>query len=67
MRYLGTLMLLAGVGMLLFPSLWEGRGPFSAGISGGEAPFAAPGRSTLEPSDLLPPWRGPVRAPRNDG
>ena len=27
MRYLGTLMLLASVGMLLFPSLWEGRWP----------------------------------------
>lgn len=54
MRYLGTLMLLAGVGMLLFPSLWEGRLPFSPAT-----PQEPPGQSTLRADDLIPAWRGP--------
>jgi hypothetical protein len=54
MRYLGTLMLLAAVGMLLFPSLWEGRWPFTAAVS-----QASPGQSTLRADDLAPAWRGP--------
>jgi hypothetical protein len=55
MRYLGTLMLLASVGMLLFPSLWEGRLPFAPA-----APQQPAGQSTLQPDDLLPAWRGPT-------
>jgi hypothetical protein len=63
MRYLGTLMLLACVVMLLFPSFWEGRehaGP--DGEQAAEAPFE--GRSTLRKEDLIPEWRGP--RPRGD-
>jgi hypothetical protein len=54
MRYLGTLMLLAAVGMLLFPSLWEGRWPFTDAVS-----HQDPGQSTLRGDDLAPAWRGP--------
>jgi hypothetical protein len=63
MRYLGTLMLLASVVMLLFPSFWEGRehaGP--DGEQAEKAPFE--GRSTLRKEDLIPEWRGPP--PRSD-
>ena len=54
MRHLGTLMLLAAVCMLLFPSLWEGRWPSTAAISQSD-----PGQSTLRADDLIPTWRGP--------
>lgn len=54
MRYLGTLMLLAAVGMLLFPSLWEGRWPSAATAS-----HTDPGQSTLRAEDFVPAWRGP--------
>ena len=35
MRYLGTLMLLASVAMLLFPSFWEGRGALTPARAAG--------------------------------
>jgi hypothetical protein len=54
MRYLGTLMLLASVGMLLFPSLWEGRWTLTPA-----APQEPQGQSTLSADDLIPAWRGP--------
>lgn len=63
MRYLGTLMLLASVAMLLFPSFWEGRQSEPPEIGqAAEAPFE--GRSTLRKEDLIPEWRGP--RPRGD-
>jgi len=71
MRYLGTLMLLASVGMLLAPSLWEGRlalapsGP--AAVTGEAGPLTDTGTSTLKDSDFLPPWRGPAGRGEKDG
>lgn len=59
MRHLGTLMLLAAVGMLLIPGFWEGRLHLAPGAEQA-APFDPPGQSTLRPDDLLPPWRGPA-------
>jgi hypothetical protein len=67
MRYLGTLMLLASVGMLLFPSLWEGRLPLSAASSQAEEEGTGVGQSTLRPDDLLPAWRGPLPRGEKDG
>jgi hypothetical protein len=64
MRHLGTWMLLAAAGMLLFPSLWEGRLHIGPGAEQA-LPFDPPGQSTLRPDDLLPPWRGP--APKDNG
>jgi len=63
MRYLGTLMLLACVAMLLFPSLWERPGPSAPGVHHD----ASPGRSTLSEDDLIPPWRGPAPRGEKDG
>ena len=71
MRYLGTLMLLASVGMLLAPSLWEGRWPLAP--SGppavtGEAGLPPDlGQSTLRDGDLVPAWRGPAGRGDKDG
>jgi hypothetical protein len=64
MRYVGTLMVLAAVGMLLFPSLWEGRWPFTPGVS---QSVPDPGRSTLSADDLVPAWRGPRARDEKDG
>lgn len=66
MRYLGTVMLLAGVGMLLLPSLWErhaGHDPNRAEAAAG----TFPGASTLRAEDLEPQWRGPAPRSRKDG
>lgn len=66
MRYLGTVMLLAGVAMLLLPGLWEKH----AGHDLNRAEAAAgtfPGTSTLRLDDLVPEWRGPVPRAREDG
>jgi len=58
MRNLGTWMLLAAAGMLLIPSLWEGRLHLAPDASQAQ-PFNPPGQSTLRPDDRLPPWREP--------
>lgn len=63
MRYLGTLMLLACVAMLLFPSLWERSGSSAIGTK----QAATPSRSTLGEDDLIPPWRGPAPRGEKDG
>jgi hypothetical protein len=66
MRYLGTVMLLAGVAMLLLPGLWErhaGRDPSRAEAAAG----TFPGASTLRMDDLIPEWRGPAPRTRTDG
>ena len=61
MRYLGTLMLLACVAMLLFPSLWEGR--CGRPRPGRVAASDPGGRSTLtRRTTSLPPGAGPAAA-----
>lgn len=65
MRYLGTLMLLASVAMLLFPSFWEGRQHAAPGAEPSAPVFE--GRSTLRKDDLIPEWRGPSPRGHQDG
>jgi hypothetical protein len=66
MRHLGTLMLLAGLAMLLGPSLWEGRRSLMPDHAASQ-PFDPPGQSTLSADDMLPPWRGPEPRDQIDG
>ncbi len=56
-------MLLACVGMLLFPSFWERRGPSAPSVQ----QASTPGQSTLRDDDRIPEWRGPAPRGEKDG
>ena len=60
-------MLLACLGMLLFPAYWEGTLQAGPKLGGQSAGPAITGRSTLTEQDLLPSWRGPRRRGDEDG
>lgn len=56
-------MLLACVGMLLFPSYWERRASSAPDVQ----QSITPGQSTLREDDLIPEWRGPAPRGEKDG